>query len=97
MPKIILQGFIIIPKEDCDLILAKLQNHINLTLAEEGCIKFEIKPDVASDANGKYCVYEEFINMGTFKYHQETVKNSAWGQISKNVERHYEPIVEVNE
>lgn len=97
MSKIILQGFIIIPKQDRELILAELQHHSMLTLAEDGCIKFEIKPAIASDDNGKYWVYEEFVSIEAFEYHQARVKSSKWGKISKEVERHYDPIIEVKE
>lgn len=38
MPKIILKGFIIVPRQDLDGVKTELINHKRLTLAEPGCL-----------------------------------------------------------
>lgn len=44
----------------------------------------------------RFDVYEEFTNRDTFKHHQLRVKDSDWGRVTVNVERHYE-ILDVQE
>jgi quinol monooxygenase YgiN len=61
--------------------------HKKLTLAETGCLIFTVTPDEVN-AN-KFSVYEEFINQAAFDNHQARVNASAWGEATKNVERHY--------
>ncbi len=93
MKKVPLTGYIIIPQNERDEILSALEIHKKLTLEETGCITFQITP-CESDEN-KFMVYEEFININAFAEHQQRVKNSAWGKISTNVERHYQPVREI--
>lgn len=38
----------------------------------------------------RFDVYEEFTNRDTFEHHQLRVKDSDWGRVTVNVERHYE-------
>lgn len=88
MSKVILTGRIIVPDSDLNSVIAALPNHINLSRNEEGCLKFEVTQS-AEDKN-IFDVYEEFVDDAAFQRHQSRVRNSAWGDVSVNAERHYE-------
>ena len=88
MAKIILSGYIEVPHEDLELVKYELQNHIKLTHQESGCIKFEVTQREAS--TNIFEVYEEFSSKEAFDFHQDRVRNSKWGQVSKNVKRNYQ-------
>lgn len=87
MAKVILKGHIMVCDAEMTLIEAALPIHIELTQAEAGCLVFSV---TKSDIKGRFDVYEEFIDEAAFELHQARVKNSNWGLISQNVERHYE-------
>ena len=88
MSNVILKGFIIVPAEDLAVVKEELINHKNLTDNELGCLVFEV---TQSESNpNRFDVYEEFLNKAAFEFHQQRVKNSYWGEVTVNVERHYE-------
>ena len=72
--------------------LALIQNellvHITLTRQEPGCLAFDI--DQATDNKNKFAVFEKFLNLNAFDEHQLWARNSRWGQVTKDVERHYQ-------
>jgi len=88
LSKIILQGYIIVPIADLDRIQIELEVHTKLTQQEKGCLCFKVTQD--STNKQRFTVYEEFINQKAFDYHQARVKNSTWGKVTKNVQRHYQ-------
>ncbi|MGL1892716.1 MAG: antibiotic biosynthesis monooxygenase [Spirochaetaceae bacterium] len=88
MGKIELQGYINIPKTKIIEVKKALKIHIENTLAEDGCLKFEVLQD-KQDVT-KFNVYEEFINNNAFEKHQVRVKESDWGKLTKNFTRSYE-------
>ena len=69
-----------------------LEDHIALTRAEEGCLKFEVTPD-ESDSN-KWHVSEIFDSEEAFDAHQLRAKASEWGQVSAPLERRFKKRVE---
>lgn len=84
MAKIRLQGFILIPAADLELVKSELDIHKTLTLKEAGWV-------TQDDMNPlKFSVYEEFVGQAAFDLHQARVKSSRWGQVTQNVERHYQ-------
>ena len=87
MRKVIMCGHVIIPADERDVFEKAIPIHIKLTLDEPGCLEFSIVED--KDNPNKFAVYEEFIDEAAFNHHQERTKNSAWHEISKNMERHY--------
>lgn len=87
MPKIILEGHIVVPDNDLREVLAALPTHIELTSKEEGCLRFEVKQN--PERPNVFSVYEEFIDRAAFDAHQRRVRTSAWGKIAERVERHY--------
>jgi quinol monooxygenase YgiN len=87
LAKVILQGFIVVPDSDLDIVKSELIIHKMLTLKEAGCLTFTVTADAADPY--KFSVYEEFVNQIAFDNHQARVKFSNWGEVTKNVERHY--------
>lgn len=85
---IILSGYILVNDEDLTVVSAALPEHIRLTRAEHGCIQFEVT--VEPDKPNRYNVYERFADSGAFEHHQKRVAASHWGDVTKNVSRHYE-------
>lgn len=88
MSKVILKGYILVP--DCDLtaVINALDNHMRLTRLEDGCIVFNVTQDETN--TNRFNVYEEFSSQRAFELHQDRVRNSEWGEITVNVERHYQ-------
>jgi len=87
VPKIILDGFIIVPENALDLVKEELPTHIELTRSEPGCIVFNV---IQSQENHlKFNVHEEFDTQESFEKHQIRVKQSRWGNITKDVQRNY--------
>ena len=87
MGKVILQGHIIVPDDDLDVVTRELVEHIQLTSAEPGCLLFSVTVDEQN--THKFDVYEEFVDQTAFDKHQLRVKQSTWGRVTKKVERHY--------
>jgi quinol monooxygenase YgiN len=66
----------------------ELINHIELTRQESGCLVFKVSQD--TENLNRFNVYEEFTDRNSFANHQDRVRQSTWGAITENVERHYE-------
>jgi (4S)-4-hydroxy-5-phosphonooxypentane-2,3-dione isomerase len=90
LAKVILKGHIIIPDSNIDVVINELDIHKRLTLQESGCLTFTVTPDAVN--SHRFNVYEEFENKAAFDYHQARVKLSKWGEVTKNVGRHYQII-----
>ncbi|XPV67379.1 MAG: putative quinol monooxygenase [Halarcobacter sp.] len=88
MSKVTLKGFILVPKSQLELIKSELVNHKRITCEESGCITFRVTQNPENPL--RFDVYEEFSNKVAFEYHQKRVKESHWGKLTANVERHYE-------
>ena len=88
LAKVILQGFIVVPDSDLEVVKSELVIHKKLTLKEAGCLTFTVTPDEVNPH--KFSVYEEFVDQTAFDNHQVRVKSSKWGEVTKDVERHYQ-------
>ncbi|WP_440906497.1 putative quinol monooxygenase (plasmid) [Catenovulum sp. SX2] len=88
MKKIILQGFILVPKNQQKQISRLLQQHIQLTKAEPGCLVFNVNQ--CPNDPLRFNVYEEFVDQKAFEQHQLRVQSSDWGKATTEVERHYQ-------
>ncbi len=88
MSKVILSGFIVVPSRDLASVIDELPAHISLTKSEPGCLVFEVNQ--RNEDINTFDVYEEFIDRESFEAHQERVRTSKWGQVTSNVQRHYE-------
>lgn len=60
--------------------------HIELTLAEPGCLAFEV---TQSENDNEWIVCERFSDAEAFDYHQRRVAQSEWGQVTSGIERDY--------
>ena len=90
MPKITLRGFIDIPAADLDAARRELPHHVQLTLAEEGCMSFRVMPD--AQVSGRFHVVEKFVSEAAFERHQARLQDSRWGKITRRATRHYDVI-----
>ncbi len=88
LSKVILQGHIVVPDTDLVIVKSELITHKKLTEQEVGCLIFEVTQD--STNINVFSVYEEFVDQQAFDYHQKRVKNSTWGKVTDNVQRHYQ-------
>ena len=88
MEKIILQGHIIVSDIDLPVIKSELPIHEKLTRQESGCLMFQVSQDHINP--NQFNVYEEFTDQEAFDDHQLRVKNSNWGKVTTNIERHYQ-------
>ena len=93
MNNVVLKGFIIVPTSDLETVESELPNHRRLTLSEAGCVSFEVTQ--CKDKHNRFDVHEVFVDMAAYEFHQKRVKNSYWGKISADVERHYELVSQV--
>jgi (4S)-4-hydroxy-5-phosphonooxypentane-2,3-dione isomerase len=87
MPNFILSGHIIVPESDLKAVREALPEHIEKTREEEGCLIFSVEEDSAKP--GQFDVYEEFKNKAAFEFHQARLQATEWGQVSRNIKRHY--------
>jgi autoinducer 2-degrading protein len=88
LSKVILKGYMLVPDIDLPAVRKELPNHIRLTLQEEGCLVFNVFPDEKNTSC--FSVYEEFSDGQSFEAHQQRVRDSRWGQVTSNAERHYQ-------
>ncbi len=75
------------PAADRETVRALLPAHIRLTLAEAGCLSFDVRPD--PDHAGRFLVNEHFRDRAAFDAHQKRVKSSDWGRATAHLERRY--------
>lgn len=87
MSTVQLSGYIRVPAADLDAVRAALPIHIELTRAEPGCLQFDVVQD--PDEPTVFHVEEQFLDPQSFSTHQQRVRESAWGDVTVRVERHY--------
>ncbi len=85
--KITVSGYIIVPFADLAAVRECLPEHLVTTRAEAGCLTFNVVENVEKE--GRFEVYEAFIDQAAFEYHQSRARESKWGLVTKNIERHY--------
>ncbi|MBW8184848.1 putative quinol monooxygenase [Shewanella nanhaiensis] len=85
---VILEGYIVVSADELEVVQKALVEHTRLTRLEDGCLQFEVVQDVVNQY--QFNVYEEFINQTAFELHQTRARQSRWGLLTKNVERHYQ-------
>ena len=82
-----LTGHMDVPPERMEAVTIALAEHIALTLAETGCISFEVNP--CPDIQGRFLVNETFVNQAAFDHHQTRTKASPWAKITEGLPREY--------
>jgi len=85
---VILSGYVDVPDSDIATVEKHLPTHIRLSLAEEGCVSFNVRIDPTNP--NRYLVDEEFATQVSFDAHQARVKTSEWGHVTGHLERQYE-------
>ncbi|WP_370242308.1 putative quinol monooxygenase [Pararhodobacter marinus] len=68
------------------LVREYLPEHVRLTLAEPGCLEFEVSHAGAMT----WDVTERFTDRAAFEAHQARTGASAWGQATAGIAREYE-------
>ncbi|MDO5751995.1 putative quinol monooxygenase [Arthrobacter sp.] len=87
MNNTILTGQLICHSDDeVSAVSAFLPHHIELTLAEPGCISFSVEQ---SDNPRVWDVSECFQDAPSFELHQARAKASEWGRATAKIKRSY--------
>ena len=85
---ITLTGRLICANDDEDQIVRQhMPEHIRLTRAEPGCLKFEVTESADPLV---WQVDEEFASRADFDAHQVRTAESAWGKASKGIVRDFQ-------
>lgn len=71
---------------EAELVRSLLPTHIKLTLAERGCLCFQVL-ETADPLI--WSVFEQFSDRDAFDAHQARVKASDWGRESAHIKRDY--------
>lgn len=71
---------------EAERVHAHLAEHIALTLAEPGCLSFDVVP---TESDGVWRVSERFVDEAAFDAHQQRVATSTWGRETAGIERSY--------
>ncbi|MDO1581343.1 putative quinol monooxygenase [Rhizobium oryzicola] len=90
--RVYLDGHIDVPAERLEAVTAALPQHIALTRAEAGCLKFEVVP--SETVAGRFLVSEVFTDQEAFDAHQARTKASEWFQVTAGIPRDYSIRVE---
>jgi quinol monooxygenase YgiN len=63
-----------------------LPEHVALTLAEPGCLRFAVEP---TEDPLIWTVSELFVDRAAFEAHQARVRSSRWFEVTSGIERDY--------
>lgn len=85
--KVYLSGHIDIPTDRWGAVMAELPKHVELTLAEPGCISFDVLP--CPNTPNRLVVAESFEDQTAFESHQARTKTSEWFQATLGIERNF--------
>lgn len=83
-----LNGFLICATMDeADRVSEILPEHIRLTRAETGCLKFEVFRSHEDPA--RFAVSETFRDKAAFEAHQARTRASAWWAATQHIRREF--------
>ncbi|WP_108853355.1 putative quinol monooxygenase [Albidovulum aquaemixtae] len=89
MARVTLRGFLIARSlEEADRVSMLLPDHIRLTRAELGCLRFEVLRSHADPC--RFAVTEAFRDRAAFDAHRARAAASVWGRTTKGIPRDYE-------
>lgn len=89
MAHVTLTGFLICRSlEEADRVSHMLPEHIRLTRAEPGCLKFEVLRSHSDPC--RFAVHERFTDKAAFEAHQARAKDSDWFRATRHIPREYE-------
>ncbi len=83
----LLAGHILVPDADLEAVHRELPKHRAATLAETGCLRFDVYPDLQN--KNKFHVFEVFTSEAAFRVHKQRMEGTDWVKASANVERFY--------
>lgn len=69
------------------IVKKALPRHIALTLQEPGCLSFNVTPNAQNPL--VWDVHEQFATRADFDAHQSRTRDSAWGQLTRDIPRDY--------
>lgn len=84
---VILTGHIDVPLKRLEEVKTALQEHIRLTRAEPGCLRFDVVAD--DTVPGRFNVFETFVDHAAFDHHQTRTQSSVWAEITQGIPRSY--------
>lgn len=85
---VILNGFLRCRSlEEADRVSQLLPEHIRLTRAELGCVRFEVWRSMSDPTC--FAVHEIFTSRETFGAHQDRASASIWGKSTAHIPRDY--------
>jgi quinol monooxygenase YgiN len=88
MTAITLAGFLVCRSlEEADRAALLLPEHIRLTRAEPGCLRFDVIRSMADPL--RFAVFETFADRAAFDLHQTRTRASPWWQASRHIPRDY--------
>lgn len=88
MPQIRLTGYLEVPADRLEAVLAALPEHVALTRAEPGCVEFSVRQSVTEPERLE--VSELFASPQAFDAHQARAGSSPWAQVTRGLKRVYE-------
>lgn len=71
---------------EADAVRRLLPEHVALTLAEPGCLRFAVEP---TEDPLVWSVSELFRDHAAFEAHRERVRSSAWFEATSGIARDY--------
>ncbi|HLR28377.1 MAG TPA: antibiotic biosynthesis monooxygenase [Ruania sp.] len=72
--------------QDAMIVRRHLPQHIELTRAEPGCLRFDVQQ---SDDPLAWTVSEEFVSQAALDMHQARVRAGDWGRATVGIKRDY--------
>lgn len=88
MSKVTLTGFLVCRTlEEADRVAQHLPEHIRLTRAEPGCLRFEVLRSQADPAC--FAVAETYRDRAAFEAHQARLAATIWAKVTKGIPRDY--------
>lgn len=85
--KVYLSGHVDVPADRWDAVMTALPKHVELTLAEPGCISFNVSP--CPNTENRLVVGESFEDKTAFECHQARTKTSEWFQATLGIVRNF--------
>ena len=88
MSRISLSGFLLCRSlEEADRVSELLPEHIRLTRAEAGCLRFEVFRSQSDPV--RFAVREVFRDRAAFEAHQARAASTVWAKATKGIPRDY--------
>jgi quinol monooxygenase YgiN len=72
---------------DDDLVRSHIAQHIRLSRAEPGCVKFDVTPGMAGLV---WVLDEAFVDRAAFDAHQSRTRASVWFERTRHMARDFQ-------